>query len=82
MIKKAKKNLSRLPPKVPSVSEEISCRKKRSKGFDGSSKTPFEPSWGICAQDSVMGSLALALDWSKWSVTPPDMVRAFVGDKL
>lgn len=83
MIKKAEAAYGSLPPKIPEfLGDGPSGGKKRTKNSDGSSRTPFEPSWGICAQDSVLGNPALALDWSKCSITPPDMVHVSSGERI
>lgn len=49
MIKKAEEATSRLSLEGPDfLNHSSGSRKKRIKGSDKSSKTPFEPSWGIC----------------------------------
>lgn len=56
--------------------------RKRVKSSDGNSKTPFIPDWDICANESILGSLILALDWSKCSITPSDLIIVTTGDRL
>lgn len=69
-------------PKVPDFLQRCPKSGKRSKGSKGSSKTLFIPDWGIYTQDSVLGSPSLALDWSKCSITPPDLITTTTGDRL
>jgi hypothetical protein len=81
MVRDAAKAAEKTVPKVPDFLGGESQAGKRSRNADGGIKTPFVPSWGICEQDSVLGSPALALDWSKCSITPPDLLTVTAGDK-
>lgn len=82
MVKAAEKALDPPASKVPTFLEHCSKSGKRSRNTNGSIKTPFIPNWGICEQDSVLGSPAMALDWAKCSITPPDLLAVTATDKL
>ncbi|KAL8115130.1 hypothetical protein AgCh_021815 [Apium graveolens] len=69
-------------PKVPAFLEASGSGLKRAKDFDGSARTPFEPGWGISSNDSVFGNPALALEWSRNCITPPDLLSVSSGEKL
>ncbi|KAK1368102.1 hypothetical protein POM88_034194 [Heracleum sosnowskyi] len=75
MSKKAELAANPPPPKVPEFLTLSQKAGKRSRNLEGNVKTAFQPSWGICEQDSIAGSSSLAMDWSKFSITPPDMVN-------
>lgn len=82
MIKRAEKAKIPTGPRIPSFLEGCSQPGKRGRSTDGSIRSPFIPTWGICEQDSALGSPALALDWSKCSITPPDLLTVTAGDKI
>ena len=84
MVKKAEKDMNPPARRLPNFLVQCSSSPsgKRIRNTDGSIKTPFVPNWGICEQDSIAGSPALALDWAKCSVTPPDLVAACAVDKM
>lgn len=56
MVKKSEQEKNPHAVKIPNILKHSQKSEKWAKGSDGSSKTPFEPEWGICAQDSVLGS--------------------------
>lgn len=80
MVKQAEKAKKPNAPKMPIFLERCS-QGKRSRAADGGIRSPFVPSWGICEQDSALGSPHLALDWAKWPITPADRLTVSVGEK-
>lgn len=82
MTKRSEKAKNPSDPNIPSFLEGCSQPGKRGRGNEGSTRSPFLPNWGICEQDSVLGSPALALDWAKCSITPPDVFAVTAVDKV
>ena len=81
MVKHAQKGSDGVPPRIPSFLDRCTQPGKRPRTAEGA-RIPFIPSWGICEQDSALGSPALALDWAKCSITPPDILTVTAGDKI
>ncbi|KAK1396935.1 hypothetical protein POM88_006798 [Heracleum sosnowskyi] len=75
MVKKAKFVANPPPSKVPDFLTHSQKAGKRFRDSEGTVKTTFQPAWGICEQDSIAGSSLLTMDWSRFSITPPDMVN-------
>lgn len=75
MAKQAEKLANPSPSKLPGFLKSRSKGGKRFRDAEGKTKTAFMPSWGICEQDSIHGDSLLSIDWSKCSITPPDMVN-------
>ncbi|KAK1357003.1 hypothetical protein POM88_050259 [Heracleum sosnowskyi] len=82
MVKKAEFVANPPPPKVPDFLTHSQKAGKRFRDSEGIIKTTFQPAWGICGQDSIVGSSLLAMDWSRFSITPPDMVNVLARSKL
>lgn len=82
MMKKAEAQLEPSRREVPQFLEENSQGGKRYRNAGESVRTPFTPDWGICDQDSILGSTSLAVAWSRLSITPPDVLTATAGDKI
>lgn len=82
MIKKATEQLNPPDRRVPSFLEGCSQGGKRSRNAGESMRVPFAPDWGICEQDSILGSTDLAVSWSRLSITAPDLLTVMAGDKV
>ncbi|KAK1365699.1 hypothetical protein POM88_041260 [Heracleum sosnowskyi] len=75
MARKAELAANPPPSKVPDFLTHSQKAGKRFRNSEGIVKTAFQPSWGICDQDSIAGSSMLAMEWYRFSITPPDMVN-------